>query len=189
MSGILINAKNEEICDSLAALLEELDCNVVNCCTDEDAEKIDLGMFETIIVSTPLRTEFGLNFIADAYKKTDASIIVLAKSDIADEVQSRIKFTGAFVLGRPFNKSTLLQTVKFSAIAHSNMKKLEEEKQQLTKQLEDVKQIDRAKCCLMEYLNLTESQAHRHIQKQAMNLRVSQREVAEDILRTYGPIE
>lgn len=189
LKGILINAKTEEICDSLATLFDETEENIVCCYSDEEIEKTDLSMFETIIVSTPLRTEFGLNFITDAYKKTDAAIIVLAKSDIADDVQNRIKFTGAFVLGRPFNKAIFLQTIKFSNIARSSMKKLEEEKQQLTKQLEDIRIIDRAKCCLIEYLNLTENQAHRHIQKQAMDRRVSQRDIADDILRTYGAIE
>ena len=46
--------------------------------------------------------------------------------------------------------------------------------------------MNRAKACLMEYLKLTEEQAHRHIQTQAMNSRKSQREIAEDILKTYG---
>ena len=52
-------------------------------------------------------------------------------------------------------------------------------------QLSDMKIVNRAKSMLMQYLNLTEEQAHRHIQKQAMDLRKTQRAVAEDILKTY----
>ena len=48
-----------------------------------------------------------------------------------------------------------------------------------------MKIVNRAKSMLMQYLNLTEEQAHRHIQKQAMDLRKTQRTVAEDILKTY----
>ena len=48
-----------------------------------------------------------------------------------------------------------------------------------------MKIVNRAKSMLMQYLNLTEEQAHRHIQKQAMDLRKTQRAVAEDILKTY----
>ena len=106
--------------------------------------------------------------------------------DIADDVQNRIKFTGAFVLGRPFTKSTLVQTVRLAVVARENMHRLEQEKTELSKQLDDVKVIDRAKCCLIEYLNLTEKQAHRHIQKLAMDSRRPQRDIAEDILRTYS---
>ena len=66
------------------------------------------------------------------------------------------------------------------------LQRLEQEKSKLTRQLEDTKTIDRAKCCLIQYLNLTESQAHRHIQKLAMDTRRTQREIADDILTTYS---
>ena len=49
-----------------------------------------------------------------------------------------------------------------------------------------MKVIDRAKFCLIQYLNLSEEQAHRHIQKLAMDTRRTQRDIAEDILRTYS---
>lgn len=45
--------------------------------------------------------------------------------------------------------------------------------------------IERAKEVLMEYLKMTEAQAHRYIEKQAMDMRITRREVAESILKTY----
>ena len=123
--------------------------------------------------------------MADISKDTKNGIVVLAKREIADEVQKKIRFTGAFVLPRPFNKALLIQTIKLTEIAHMGMAKLEEENRQLTQQLSDMKIVNRAKSMLMQYLNLTEDQAHRHIQKQAMDLRKTQRAVAEDILKTY----
>ena len=45
--------------------------------------------------------------------------------------------------------------------------------------------IDRAKCVLIQYLTMTEPQAHRYIEKQAMDTRTTRREVAQQILRTY----
>lgn len=183
---IFINAKSTEICDGIAAALDELNAEVTSCITDEEAAAADMSGYDVVIVSTPLRSEFGLNYTAALCKRTDACIIVLAKMDIADDVQNRIKFTGAFVLGRPFTKSTLVQTVRLAVVARDNMHRLEQEKTELSKQLDDVKVIDRAKCCLIEYLNLTEKQAHRHIQKLAMDSRRPQRDIAEDILRTYS---
>ena len=123
--------------------------------------------------------------MADISKDAKNGIVVLAKREIADEVQKKIRFTGAFVLPRPFNKALLIQTIKLAEIAHIGMAKLEEENRQLTQQLSDMKIVNRAKSMLMQYLNLTEDQAHRHIQKQAMDLRKTQRAVAEDILKTY----
>lgn len=183
---IFINAKTEDICGSISAALEELSAEIVCCYDDEHAAAEDFSEYDAIIVSTPLRSEFGLNFAAESSKKSGAAVVVLARADIAEDVQSRIKFTGAFVLGKPFPKSVLAQTVKMALVAKENMNRLEQEKTELLGQLDDVKIVDRAKCCLIEYLNLTENQAHRHIQKLAMDTRRTQREIAEDILRTYS---
>ncbi len=62
---------------------------------------------------------------------------------------------------------------------------LKEENRDLNKKLEDLKIIDRAKIALIQRLGYTESEAHKHIERQAMNLRVSKREVAVSILKTY----
>lgn len=180
---IFINARNLEICESIASALGELSAEIVY---RSDETVGDLSDYDAVIVSTPLESEFGLNFVTEASKKSGAAIIVLARADIAEDVQKRIKFTGAFVIGKPFPKSVLINTVKMSLLAKESITRLEQEKKELSKQLDDVKIIDRAKCCLIEYLNLTEKQAHRHIQKLAMDTRRTQREIAEDILRTYS---
>jgi AmiR/NasT family two-component response regulator len=184
--NILIAGKTEEICDSIAQLLLELDCDNISTFTSGTIIRgVDISKFDSVIISTPLSDEFGLDLVADISKDTKNGIVVLAKREIADEVQKKIRFTGAFVLPRPFNKALLIQTIKLTEIAHIGMAKLEEENRQLTQQLSDMKIVNRAKSMLMQYLNLTEDQAHRHIQKQAMDLRKTQRAVAEDILKTY----
>lgn len=182
---IFINAKTQDIADSIAAALGELGADVT-CCDDEAADSADLSEYDAVIVSTPLRSEFGLNFLAEAHRRTRASLICLAKTDIAEEVQSRVRFTGAFVLPRPFTKAALVQTVRMALLAGENIRRLEEENDRLSRKLSDSKLINRAKCCLIQYLNLTEEQAQQHIVKLSMDTRRSKLEVAEDILRTYG---
>lgn len=184
--NILIAGKTEEICDSIAQLLLELDCDNISTFTSGAIIRgVDISKFDSVIISTPLSDEFGLDLVADIAKDTKNGVVVLAKREIADEVQKKIRFTGAFVLPRPFNKALLIQTIKLAEVAHIGMAKLEEENRQLSQQLSDMKIVNRAKSMLMQYLNLTEEQAHRHIQKQAMDLRKTQRAVAEDILKTY----
>ena len=184
--NILIAGKTEEICDSIAQLLLELDCDNISTFTSGAIRRgVDISKFDSVIISTPLSDEFGLDLVADIAKDTKNGVVVLAKREIADEVQNKIRFTGAFVLPRPFNKALLVQTIKLAEVAHIGMAKLEEENRQLSQQLSDMKIVNRAKSMLMQYLNLTEEQAHRHIQKQAMDLRKTQRAVAEDILKTY----
>lgn len=184
MRKILIAGKNEKICESISELFDENFS--VTCLTDGiHMRSIDAAAFEAIVISTPLSDEFGLDLAAELRKKTGAALIVLTKGELAEEVQNRIRFTGAFVLGRPVTKSGLLQAIRFADIAGENVKRLKEENSRLEQEIEDIKIVNRAKACLMQYLKLTEEQAHRHIQKQAMDLRKTQRQAAEDILLVY----
>ena len=186
MRNILIAGKTEQICENIAMLLSGQDVSAVNVTNGVLMRCMDVSVFDVVIISTPLADEFGLDLVAELRDKTQAAFIVLTKSEIADEVQNRIKFTGAFVIGRPCGKSALLQAIRFADVAGASIKRLEQENVQLERQLEDVRVVSRAKACLMQYLNLTEEQAHRHIQKQAMDMRKTQRAVAEDVLRMYA---
>lgn len=50
---------------------------------------------------------------------------------------------------------------------------------------EEMEIINRAKTTLMEYLGFTEPQAHRYIEKHAMDMRVTKIEIARNILKIY----
>lgn len=182
-------ARTEEAASGIGAALEEI-CTEFSGFSDEREalESLESSPCDAVVVSLPLKSEFGLDFTAELSKKSGAAIVVLARADIAEEIQRRIKFTGAFVIGKPFPKSVLANTVKMALLAKENIQRLERENDELTKKLDEEKAINRAKCCLIEYLNLTENQAHRHIQKLAMDTRRSQREIADDILRTYAGV-
>jgi response regulator NasT len=55
----------------------------------------------------------------------------------------------------------------------------------LQSKIEELRLVGRAKCAMIQYLNMTEAQAHRYIEKQAMDMRASKREIAQGILRNY----
>ena len=55
----------------------------------------------------------------------------------------------------------------------------------LEEKMREIKIVNRAKWTLINSLNMSEDDAHRYIEKQAMDRCVSKREIAEEILRTY----
>ena len=59
------------------------------------------------------------------------------------------------------------------------------QKEKMERRVEDIRIVNRAKCLLIQYLHLSEEEAHRLIEKQAMDKRKTKREVAEEILRHY----
>ncbi len=62
---------------------------------------------------------------------------------------------------------------------------MEKQNRTLREKMEDIRAVNRAKWLLIEHLSMTEQDAHYYIEKQAMDTRLSRREVAEHIIRTY----
>ena len=55
----------------------------------------------------------------------------------------------------------------------------------MDEKMEEIRLVNRAKWLLIEKLTMTESDAHRYIEKQAMDQCVSRREIAKGIIQTY----
>lgn len=56
----------------------------------------------------------------------------------------------------------------------------------LQDRIKDIRIINRAKCLLIQYERLSEEEAHKTIEKEAMNRQMSRRQIAEEILESYG---
>lgn len=140
--------------------------------------------FDVVLVNTPLEKEFGLDLAAFASKQ-GCGVIISAASKHCNDIAKRINEMNAFILPRPLNKNILTQAFRFVLLSRNIRLGLENKNSELEAKLKDVKLVDRAKCVLVEYLRISEADAHRQIQKRAMDMRLPQVEIARDILKTY----
>lgn len=141
--------------------------------------------FDLIVINTPLADEFGWELAAQLAQSTLSGILLAVKSELAGEVEGKVEDSGVLVLEKPVNRAVAYQMLKMAAASRNRLAVLREENLRLQRRLEELKLVDRAKCALIQYLNMTEQQAHRYIEKQAMDLRSTRREVAEEILKAY----
>ena len=88
-------------------------------------------------------------------------------------------------LVKPFSKSDLVPAIEMARSRFLELRQLESEVDDLRERLETRKLVDRAKGVLQESLGLSEPDAFRWIQKTAMDLRLSMRQVAEGVV-THG---
>src|SRR4051812_30421364 len=115
-----------------------------------------------------------------------APVIVLTAFSQRDLV-NRAKDAGAMAyLVKPFNKNDLVPAIEMAVSRFAELQMLEAEVADLTERLETRKAVDRAKSVLQQQLELSEPDAFRWIQKTAMDLRLSMRQVAEGVV-THGP--
>jgi len=146
---------------------------------------IDTNEFELVIINTPLQDEFGHELSIMIAESSTAGIILICKSDIADDVSEKVGDFGVCVVPKPLNKMIFHQSLKLVQATRSRMLGLKKENVKLLTKIDEMRLINRAKCTLMQYLKFTEPQAHKYIEKQAMNTRQTRREVALRILATY----
>ena len=146
----------------------------------EARRRMDSNDYEVIIINTPLPDEFGHELGTDAVQKTDAGVILLAKTGTAEQIADKLQDFG--VLGKPFTGAQFRQAVQIAASNYKRLAVLRAENAKLLDKIAQLRLVDRAKCYLIEKRGMTETEAHRLIEKGAMDTRRSRGEVAQEIL-------
>jgi AmiR/NasT family two-component response regulator len=99
------------------------------------------------------------------------------------ELVDRAREAGAMAyVVKPFGKADLVPAIEVARARFAELQQLEAEIGELTDRLETRKLVDRAKGVLQQQLGLSEPDAFRWIQKTAMDLRLSMREVAQGVV-------
>ncbi len=115
-----------------------------------------------------------------------APVVILTAFSQRDLVE-RARDAGAMAyLVKPFNQSDLVPAIEMAVSRFAELAMLEAEVADLTERLETRKAVDRAKGVLQEQLGISEPDAFRWIQKTAMDLRLSMRQVADGVI-AHGP--
>ncbi len=113
-------------------------------------------------------------------------VVILTAFSQRDLVQ-RARDAGAMAyLVKPFVKADLVPAIEMAMARFAETVGLEGEVADLQERLVARKSVDRAKGILQQQLGLSETEAFRWIQKTAMDLRLSMREVADGVV-THGP--
>ena len=153
-------------------------------CTEARQKMISKG-YAVVLVNIPLADESGTEFASDLAENTANAVVAVVKHEQEDELREYLEPFGIFVLGRPFPHTSFHQALFDAAASHARLQIAANENQRLHTKLLDLRIINRAKYALIQYLGMTEDQAHKYIEQQAMNMRIPKRTAAENILKTY----
>jgi AmiR/NasT family two-component response regulator len=111
-----------------------------------------------------------------------APVVMLTAFSQRDLVE-RARDAGAMAyLVKPFSQTDLVPAIEMAIGRFAELAALEAEVLDVTDRLETRKSVDRAKAILQRELAITEPEAFRWIQKTAMDLRLSMRQVAEGVV-------
>ena len=151
----------------------------------EARRRMDTNDFEVVIINTPLPDEFGHELGTDAVEKTDAGVVLLAKAAAAEQLLATMSDEGVLLLSKPFSNTLFLQAIHMAAASNHRLLRLRQENARMQEKIAQVRLVSRAKCCLIEREGMTEADAHRLIEKRAMDTRRDRAEIAQEILDSY----
>ena len=111
-----------------------------------------------------------------------APVVILTAFSQRDLVE-RARDAGAMAyLVKPFTKDDLVPAIEMAVSRFAEITELEREVADLAESLATRKVVDRAKGILQKELGLSEPESFRWIQKTAMDLRLSMRQVADGVV-------
>lgn len=138
-----------------------------------------------LVINGPLPDEFGADLAAEAAESRGWAVLFLARADCWQAAADRLTPRGVLTLAKPLDAALFRQALGLAQASRRRQAALEQENRRLQSKLEEIRLVNRAKSLLTQVLGLSEAQAHRAIEKQAMDLRLTRRAVAEEILKTY----
>ncbi len=141
--------------------------------------------YDLVVINAPLRDESGESLSRHIAAKGASQVILLVNSAVYEAVSAVCEEDGVLTISKPVNRAILWSALKMASAAHSRLVRLQAENSRLRQKIEDIRVVDRAKYLLIANMNMSEEDAHRRIEKQAMDSRLPRRAVAEKIISAY----
>jgi len=187
MENIMIVSSSEKGTTFFSDILTPMSaCQITAVKSCGEARRILMDRdFDLVIVDSPLRDETGESFAHHVASNGITQVILVVKKELYEEMASACERDGILTVAKPINKYVFWSALSLARAAHNRIKKVHSENTQLKQKIEDIRIVDRAKCLLISLLGMSEKEAHRYLEKQAMDMRITKREVAERILNTY----
>ncbi len=140
---------------------------------------------DIVIINTPLADDFGMQLAIDLSQKETTVVLLLVKAEQYEQISSKAESYGILAIAKPLDRKTFLQTIKLLFATRIKLKKLEQRAEILQTKMEEIRLINRAKLILIDQLKMSEAEAHRYIEKSAMDRCLKRSEIAENIIKTY----
>ena len=185
--SVLIVTASERFTDSIMPLLPMTDYWPVQTASSVAEARRWLAdtEFDIVLINTPLPDDFGMHLAIDICTGSGAGVLLLVKNDHYNEIYSNVVRYGVITLSKPTNRQMVAQNLRILCATRKRIRQMQAKQATVEEKIKEIRLVNRAKWLLIECLNMTEAEAHRYIEKQAMDLRISRREAAENIIKTY----
>ena len=184
--SVLLVSASDKINTALKALLPPTDFWPVTVVRSVgEARRRTLGNeFDLVLIHSPLPDGNGQQFAMDVCADSRAAVLLMVRTEAFEEVYYRVLPSGVAVLSLPAGPEAVVRSVRMLCAVRERLRTAQDRQATVEEKMEELRLINRAKWLLIEKKGMTEDEAHRSITRQAMERRVSKKQIARDILRS-----
>ncbi len=185
--SVLLVSSSPKFNESMLALLSESRFYPVTAVSDVSSARRRLleNKYDIVIINAPLPDDFGTRLALYICENSGAGVLLLVKAEHYPDINGRVSQFGVLVLPKPTTSQAVSQSLQLLCGTRERLRRMEQKTASIEEKMEEIRIINRAKLLLMEQLKMTEKEAHRFIEKQAMDRCVTRITIAQSILSTY----
>ena len=127
----------------------------------------------------------GTDFAVDISSCT-STILLLAPTQFFDQLSYRVEPYGILTITSPFDQFYFYNMIKIAIAVQYKVQVLSSQTIKLKEKMEEIRIVNRAKMLLMQNKEMSEQEAHRFHEKQAMDRSMKRIAVADEIIKTYS---
>ena len=184
---VLLVSSPGSLCEAVEALLPEGSVSQMTTVRSVSAARRLLleQEFDLVLVNGPLPDDLGMRLACDTSASTSSGVVFVARQELCDEVSDRLASLGVAVLPKPCSTRELSLALQFARAARARLLNAAHKQVSVEEKIAEIRLVNRAKWLLISNLGMSEPDAHRLIEKRAMDTRSTKRAVAQDIIDSY----
>lgn len=185
---VLIVSLSEKFNTEISSLLQEsFAVDVVDNASSagEARRKLLEKSYDFVMINSPLKDEFGSRLCIDASVLSCTVAVMFTATDVYDEIVHKVTPYGVFVIRKPASKSTIIQSFSLLISARERLRAVEKKAGKAESKLDEIKIVNKAKWMLIDNEDISEQNAHRYIEKSAMDAGITKKQAAQIIIDKY----
>ncbi len=186
--SVLVVSASENFNSALLSLLPVSLCGPIRCVGAVSAARRLLNErdFDLVIINSPLTDDVGAGFAVDLCNTDGTVPLFIARADILEGLRGKFISAGVFAVPKPLPQQSVTLALEWMMSARERLRRAETKTLSVEEKMAEIRLVNRAKWLLITELKMDEAQAHRFIEKRAMDRCISRRAVAEEIIKTYS---
>lgn len=185
--SVLVVSTSDKFLASVSPLLPEASFSPVDRADSVSKAKRRLvdKSYDILLINSPLPDEDGCKLAIDFCGVSNGVALLFVSRELYHDFYAKTVDFGVMTVPTPTSVQVVAQSLDYTRAVIERLKKFNRTVSTVQEKMKEIRIVNRAKWVLIEVLKMTEEDAHRYIEKQAMDRCISKTAVAENIINTY----